>query len=65
MKIEDVDLVKQEDGDYCRKGVPGCFCRVGWPYELQCPDCRDTKLADKYSFCGCPPPDIKSEIKYD
>jgi hypothetical protein len=59
MKLEDVDPVKEENGDYCRKGVPGCFCAIGWPYEKQCPDCRGTPLADKYSYCGCEPDDSK------
>lgn len=57
MNLIDVDPAKQENGEYCRKKCPGCFCAVGWPYELQCPDCRGTKLADKYSYCGCPPPE--------
>jgi hypothetical protein len=56
MRLEDVDPVKEENGDYCRKKCPGCFCAVGWPYELQCPDCRDGDR-DKYSYCVCPPPE--------
>jgi len=41
---------------YCRKEVEGCYCAVGWPYELQCPKCRDSEHADPYSYCACPPP---------
>jgi hypothetical protein len=57
MENKDVDKKKLEAGEYCHKRSPGCFCAVGWPYERQCPDCRGTKLADKYSYCGCPPRD--------
>lgn len=46
MKLEDVDPKKQADGEYCRKGFPNCFCDVGWPYELQCERCRDTRPQD-------------------
>lgn len=50
-----IDIGKLKAGEYCRKGIPGCFCKVGWPYERQCPDCRDNKNADKFSYCSCPP----------
>jgi hypothetical protein len=55
--VEPIDEEKVEAGEYCRKGEAGCFCAVGWPYERQCPDCRDGAGADKYSYCVCPPVD--------
>lgn len=44
-------------GEYCHKGVPGCFCRAGWPYERQCPNCRDSWKPGSFrdSYCVCPP----------
>lgn len=41
---------------YCHKEVEGCYCRVGFPDDKQCPDCKDirTKL-DRYNMCVCPP----------
>jgi hypothetical protein len=41
MKLRDVDKEKMKDGEYCHKGMPGCFCKAGWPYEYMCADCRD------------------------
>lgn len=57
MKKEDIDPTKREAGEYCRKGIPGCLCKVGWPSELQCLDCREGR--DRDSFCVCPPKDYK------
>ena len=61
MKIKDVDKLKLENGEYCRKGRSGCFCEVGYPYEKMCPDCRDNreKGGDK-DFCICPPPETNN-----
>lgn len=54
----DVDEKKLKNGEYCLKGIPGCFCKVGWPYERQCSECRDS-WGDNFrdSFCICPPED--------
>ena len=41
-------------GQYCHKGVIGCFCKVGWPIEYQCPDCRGDN-DNRNSYCVCPP----------
>jgi hypothetical protein len=56
MSIE-IDDAKLAAGAYCRSKVSGCFCAVGWPYERQCPDCRDTwpEGARRDSYCICPP----------
>lgn len=49
-----------EETHTCKKGIEGCFCKVGWPYEKQCPDCRDTRQkGDNDSYCVCPPPETK------
>jgi len=57
MKNADVDEGKLERGEYCHKGVFGCFCAVGYPPERQCPDCRDRWAAGQFrdSYCICPP----------
>ena len=50
--------MEQEYNDNCEKGIRGCYCRVGWPYEKMCPDCRDTRDSwDNKSYCVCPPRD--------
>jgi hypothetical protein len=42
--------------EYCQKGVEDCYCKVGFPYEKMCPDCRDNRQPqDIYSRCVCPP----------
>jgi hypothetical protein len=62
MEYKDVDAKKLVGGGYCRKGVEGCFCAVGWPYELMCSDCRDSRIkGDDKSYCVCPPKE--TEIK--
>lgn len=56
MNTEDVNKEDLEQGVYCQKGVPGCFCKVGRPYEYQCKDCRDTReKSDNKDYCVCPP----------
>lgn len=64
MLEKDVDEKKLEAGEYCRKGSPGCFCKVGYPIERTCPECRDMwepgDFIDSYCVCGpdddiCPP----------
>jgi hypothetical protein len=56
MNIRDIDRKKMEAGEYCQKGVSGCFCAVGFPYEYMCEDCRDGReISDKYSYCVCGP----------
>ena len=42
-----------EAGEGCRKGVPGCMCKINWPPDKQCPDCREDQPRD--SYCVCPP----------
>lgn len=61
MKLEEVNRDKQAAGEYCQKHCPGCFCAVGWPYEEQCPNCRDSWKAGEFrnSYCICPPKDEK------
>jgi hypothetical protein len=51
-----VDRAKQAAGEYCNKKSPTCFCKVGWPYEEQCPQCRDTWPDGVFrdSYCICP-----------
>lgn len=49
------DKEKLDKGEYCRHGVSGCFCKVGWPYEMMCPDCRDNRDGDNSCRCVCPP----------
>jgi predicted amidophosphoribosyltransferase len=48
---------KLDDGGYCKKGISGCACDLGWPYEMQCPDCRDKweEHAFRDSYCICSP----------
>jgi hypothetical protein len=50
--------------DTCRKGYPDCYCAVGWPYDKQCPDCRDTWPEGSFrdSYCVCPPPDWMDDL---
>jgi hypothetical protein len=45
----------------CRLGIPTCYCAVGWPYDKQCPDCRDNWGDAKFrdSYCICPSPEGK------
>jgi len=67
MKNEDVDETKLANGEYCRKGEAGCFCKVGWPLERTCPDCRDRRKElsgqlGESSYCVCPPPPEKSPV---
>jgi hypothetical protein len=37
----------------CSINVEYCFCAVGWPYELQCVECRDmpNRMDDQYCCC--------------
>ena len=53
----EIDEGKRLAGAYCNHGVTGCFCAVGWPYERQCPGCRDRwpEGAFRNSYCICPP----------
>ncbi len=54
MKNEDVNEIKLKIGDYCYKGIDGCFCKVGYPYERMCLICRDNRIkGDDKSFCIC------------
>jgi len=39
----------------CHIGVTGCRCAVGWPYELQCPECRDRPNRMDDGYCVCTP----------
>lgn len=56
MKNEDVNEELLSSGSYCRKGIDGCFCKVGWPYERICPHCRDGRYpGDDRDYCICPP----------
>ena len=57
MKLEDIDPEKQAAGEYCGRRSSKCFCLVGWPYEKQCPDCRDNWKDGQFrdSYCICPP----------
>jgi len=57
MKNSDVVKKKLDIGEYCRKGVQGCFCKVGWPRERQCPDCRE-ETDTRDSYCICPPKEL-------
>jgi len=63
MDIGDVDREKLVAGEYCHKGVSRCFCAVGFPYEMQCPDCRDNWKEGQFrdSYCICPPPTKSSK----
>jgi hypothetical protein len=55
----EIDEAQVKAGAYCKHGVTGCFCAVGWPYERQCRDCRDRwpEGAFRDSCCICPPPE--------
>lgn len=57
MKNEDVDEEKLAKGEYCQKGIPNCFCKVGWPIERTCPKCRDLRSSPFDGYCVCPPND--------
>jgi hypothetical protein len=39
----------------CQFDVTGCRCAVGWPYELQCPLCRDVGDRLDNGYCVCVP----------
>jgi len=65
MKNGDVDEKKLGSGEYCRSKAPGCFCKVGWPYERQCRYCRDLTSAGADSYCVCPPKDVLGAKAYD
>ncbi len=39
----------------CQFGITGCRCAVGWPYELQCPACRDKENRMDDGYCVCVP----------
>ena len=55
MKIKDVDEEKSNNGEYCAIGLKGCFCKVGFPYEKMCPNCRDGREGnDTRRYCMCP-----------
>lgn len=61
MRNKDVDEKKLKNGEYCQKGVSGCFCKVGWPCERLHPDCRDKEdgqTGNRTSYCICPPKDL-------
>ena len=45
-------LVVTVDADVCKRGDARCLCLVGFPSELQCPDCREDKDRDSYCVCG-------------
>lgn len=42
----------------CKMGLPGCFCSVGWPYELQCLECRDMPRRFDNGYCCCTPTNL-------
>lgn len=42
----------------CQYGVTGCRCSVGYPYELQCADCRDRENRMDNGYCVCIPSSI-------
>ena len=58
MKNSDINNDLLVKGEYCQKRSPGCFCKVGWPHERQCPNCREENDY-RDSYCECPP---KEEI---
>lgn len=59
MKNKDINESELEKGKYCIKGHSGCFCKVGYPYERMCNDCRENRQeGDVNSFCVCPPSEI-------
>lgn len=40
----------------CNCDARGCYCLVGFPYELLCIRCRDDRYpGDVHVFCVCPP----------
>jgi hypothetical protein len=39
----------------CRIGLSNCLCQVGYPYELQCHDCRNRKDRIDNGYCVCTP----------
>ncbi len=50
----------------CHCGITGCRCAVGWPYELQCPVCRDRENRMDDGYCVCTPssmPPRPSEVE--
>jgi len=57
MKVKNKeDHQDDDDWEFCNKNIIGCFCIVGFPYELMCPLCRDNRnKGDIYSRCVCPP----------
>ena len=58
MRSDNVIPEMLDKGKYCNDGVPGCYCKVGFPYEEQCVDCRDTRdKGDDESRCVCGPKD--------
>ena len=52
-----VPIVDQDP--LCKRGIAGCYCLAGFPYEKQCADCRDIEGRDPYSYCVCPPPEAE------
>jgi hypothetical protein len=61
---EPIDADAARRGEFCKDGLPGCFCRIGWPIERTCPECRNLRqvgTSDAFSFCICPPPPDKTE----
>ena len=36
----------------CWKGLDSCKCRVGWPPEEQCADCREEQKRSSRCVCG-------------
>lgn len=39
----------------CNIGKTNCRCAVGYPYELQCEECRDKKPRLDNGYCVCTP----------
>jgi hypothetical protein len=60
MTVE-IDERLAAEGAYCHKHVSRCFCAVGWPYERQCPACRDRwpEGTRRDSYCICPPDEVE------
>ncbi len=46
----------------CNFGITGCRCAVGWPYELQCPLCRDRENRLDDGYCVCVPSSIPPRL---
>lgn len=49
----------------CLAGLSTCLCQVGYPYELQCGECRDRPNRIDSGYCVCvplnsPPRDVLS-----